>query len=240
MAHRTASIRWLGHSTFHVTSAAGTKVLFEAWVDSNPACPDDWKRLDEVDLVLVSHGHGDHVQDVAAIQQRSGALVAGAFDLMPWVIEQGVPEDRFVDFGKGGTIELAGVQFTMVDAKHGSSTPDGRYAGEPAGFVVEFEDGYCVYHAGDTCVFSDMALIGELYQPDIALLPIGGHYTMDPRQAAKAVELLGVREVLGMHYATFPPLAGRPADLRARVDDDVTVHELAPGESLQLSAAVAV
>jgi L-ascorbate metabolism protein UlaG (beta-lactamase superfamily) len=143
-----------------------------------------------------------------------------------------VPDEKLVAFNKGGTVEVADLKITMVHAQHSSSPPDGSYAGEPAGFVVELSDGYRIYHAGDTNVFGDMQLIGELYSPDLALLPIGGYYTMDPKEAAHAVKLLGVKEVVGMHYGTFPILAGRPSQLRELVDSSVTVHELEPGEVL--------
>lgn len=235
MASFEGTLTWLGHSTFLLETGSGTRVLLEGWVDHNPATPDNFKGdgLGHIDLILVTHGHGDHVGDSVAIQERTGATIAGMVELMGWLAANGADEAKLIDFNKGGTIEAAGLRVTMVDAKHSASAPDGSYAGEPAGFVIELENGYRIYHAGDTCVFGDMALIGELYAPDLALLPIGDHYTMDPRQAAKALELLGTKDVLGMHYGTFPPLVGRPAHLRELVATqlDVSVHELQPGES---------
>jgi L-ascorbate metabolism protein UlaG (beta-lactamase superfamily) len=153
-------------------------------------------------------------------------------ELMGWFGSKGIAQDKLIDFNKGGTIEVAGLRVTMVDAKHSSSAPDGTYVGEPAGFVVELENGYRIYFAGDTTVFGDMALIGELYAPDLALLPIGDHYTMGPREAAKALELLGTKDVIGMHWGTFPPLVGRPVQLRELVAPlGVSVHDLQPGET---------
>ena len=148
---------------------------------------------------------------------------------------------------KGGTVEAAGIGVTMTSADHsaGDWNPDGGvplYLGEPAGFVLTMEDGFRIYHAGDTAVFGDMRLIGELYRPHIALLPIGGHFTMGPREAALAVELLGVKHVVPIHYGTFPLLAGTPDQLRSELATrglgDVQVHVLAPGASLASEAAM--
>ncbi len=228
-----AGITWLGHSTFLIDTPGGKRVLVEAFLESNPSCPAEFHALDDVDLVLLTHGHADHVADAPALAGRSKATFAGMVELMEgWLPKQGVDQDRCIGFNKGGTLEAKGIKVTMVDAKHSSSGPDGSYTGEPAGFVIELEDGYRIYHAGDTCVFGDMALIGELYSPDLAILPIGGFYTMDPEQAAHAVRLLEVHDVLGMHYGTFPPLTGRPQHLRERVGDSVRVHELEPGAVL--------
>jgi L-ascorbate metabolism protein UlaG (beta-lactamase superfamily) len=234
MADRTPTITWLGHSTFLVESAAGTRILLEGFVESCPTCPEQLHGggLGDLDLILITHGHADHCADAAAHQQRTGAVMAGMVELMGWLGHNGADSSRLIDFNKGGSINVNGITVTMTDAAHSASAPDGSYAGEPAGFVVELEDGYRMYHAGDTAVFGDMRLIGDLYTPHLAMLPIGDHYTMDPRGAAKAVELLGVREVLGMHYGTFPPLTGRPSQLRELVGANVTVHELQPGETL--------
>lgn len=228
------TLTWVGHSTFLLQTARGTRVLLEGFVDSCPTTPARLKGdgLGDLDLILITHGHGDHVGDVVAHQKRTGAKVAGMVELMGWLAGTGIPDSALIDFNKGGTIEVAGLRVTMTDAKHSSTTPDGTYAGEPAGFVIELENGYRIYHAGDTCVFGDMALIGELYAPDLALLPIGDRYTMGPHQAAKALELLGSKDVIGMHWGTFPPLVGRPRQLRELVEaHGVTVHELQPGEA---------
>lgn len=228
-------LTWVGHGTFLLETGTGRRVLLDGYVDSCPTTPHELKgdALGDLDLILLTHGHVDHVADVGTHQQRTGAQVAGMVELMGWFKTQGVDPDRLVAFNKGGTVELAGLRITMTDARHSSTTPDGTYAGEPAGFVIELENGYRIYFAGDTSVFGDMALIGEMYEPDLALLPIGDHYTMGPVQAAKALELLGTRHVIGMHYGTFPPLVGRPSQLRELVATqlDVTVHELEPGES---------
>lgn len=235
------TLTWVGHSTFLLETGSGTRILLEAFVDSCPTTPEELKGdgLGGLDLVLLTHGHVDHVADVVAVQRRTGATVAGMVELMGWLGAQGVPDDKRIDFNKGGTIEFAGVRVTMVDAKHSASAPDGSYAGEPAGFVVELENGYRIYHAGDTTVFGDMALIRDLHEPDLALLPIGDHYTMGPRLAARALELLGCRHVIGMHWGTFPPLVGRPQELRELVGPlGVTVHDLQPGGSFSAAGAM--
>jgi L-ascorbate metabolism protein UlaG (beta-lactamase superfamily) len=236
------TLTWVGHSTFLLETGRGTRVLLEGFVDGCPTAPDELKAggVGALDLILISHGHGDHVGEVVEHQRRTGAQVAGMVELMGWLGGQGVPSDKLVDFNKGGTVELAGLRITMTDAKHSASAPDGSYAGEPAGFVIELENGYRIYFAGDTCVFGDMALIGELYAPDLAILPIGDHYTMGPLQAAKALELLGTKDVIGMHWGTFPPLVGRPKQLAELVAArGVRVHALQPGESFTGVAATA-
>jgi L-ascorbate metabolism protein UlaG (beta-lactamase superfamily) len=236
------TLTWVGHSTFLLETGRGTRVLLEGFVDGCPTTPEELKGDGLADVVAVPVREQDQVQVAETVehQRRTGAQVAGMVELMGWLDGQGVPKDKLVDFNKGGTVELAGLRVTMTDAKHSASAPDGSYAGEPAGFVIELENGYRIYFAGDTCVFGDMALIGELYAPDLAILPIGDHYTMGPVQAAKALELLRTRDVIGMHWGTFPPLVGRPQQLRELVAPlGVTVHDLQPGESFTGVAATA-
>ncbi|MGH2495425.1 MAG: metal-dependent hydrolase, partial [Ktedonobacteraceae bacterium] len=155
-------------------------------------------------------------------------------ELAGWLQSKGV--ENTIGFNKGGSINVDGIKVSMRHAIHSGSTEDGTYGGEPVGFVLEFENGFKLYHSGDTCAFSDMAIIGELYQPDVALLPIGDFYTMGPREAAIAVRMLGVKHVIPMHYGTFPALIGTPAALSDALHtlglQDVEVVELKPGQTI--------
>lgn len=232
------TVTWLGHSTFLFDSPGGKRVLLDPWIENNPKFPEAWKgRLTErLDVIALTHGHFDHITELVTIAQQVEAPILCIFDMVPWLTQQGLPEDRLIGFNLGGTVEAAGVKFTMTPAFHSSSNVDAAgniiYLGNPAGYVMEFEDGTVVYHSGDTCVFSDMRIIGELYAPDVAILPIGGWYTMDPKQAAYAVKLLGIKRVIPEHYGTFPILAGTPDDLRQKLTgQDVEVITLEPGQS---------
>jgi L-ascorbate metabolism protein UlaG (beta-lactamase superfamily) len=235
MALGRLAITWLGHSTFLIRTPGGRRVLFDPWLRDNPSCPDAWKRPVPVDLILVSHGHPDHIGDLLGVARASGAPVVAMYELCDWLERKGIV--RTLSMNKGGSLDVLGVRVTMTDARHSSGfVEDGRmvYMGEPAGFVVRLEDGTTLYYAGDTCLFGDMRLIGELYAPDIAFLPIGGRFTMDPRAAARACELLGVRQVVPMHWGTFPALSGTPDELGALVAlNGVQVLALKPGETAE-------
>jgi L-ascorbate metabolism protein UlaG (beta-lactamase superfamily) len=226
-------LTWLGHSAFRIKTPKGREILIDPFLEGNPSCPESWKRPQRVDLILVTHGHGDHLGDCVSLAKTHDAVVVGIYDLTSYLERQGVR--RTVGMNKGGTASVGDVQVTMVHALHSSSGPDGRYLGDPAGFVLRFDNDYVIYHAGDTAVFGDMRLIGELYRPELALLPIGDHFTMGPKEAARACELIGCRRVVPMHYGTFPVLSGTPAKLRERTQHlpDFEVVELRPGESLR-------
>jgi L-ascorbate metabolism protein UlaG (beta-lactamase superfamily) len=230
------SLTWLGHAAFRIDTEGGKTILVDPFLKNNPACPPALQSPARCDLILVTHAHGDHLGDTIPLAVRTGAHVVAIVELVQWLATKGVT--NATGMNKGGTYSFGEIAVTMVHALHSSSIADGRhalYGGEAAGFVVRLENGFRVYHAGDTCVFSDMALIGELYQPDLALLPIGDHYTMSPREAAKAVRLLGVQHVVPMHMGTFPVLTGTAGQLRELLADspEVTVHDLQPGESLR-------
>ena len=230
------SATWLGHGTFLLTSPGGRRILIDPWLEGNPSCPAACRAPGPVDLVLVTHGHSDHVTDAAAVAKASGATVVGIFEVCQWLAtRQGVTTTSGMN--KGGTQELCGIRITMVDARHSSSFMDDgvmTYLGEAAGYVLRFENGLSVYFAGDTALFGDMALIRELYAPSIAFLPIGDLYTMDPSAAAKATALLRVKTVIPMHYGTFPALTGRPERLRELVaPSGVEVLSPPPGETIR-------
>jgi len=226
------AITWFGHSTFLIRTPGGKRVLFDPWFVDNPACPAAMKKPPKADLVLVSHGHSDHMGDLLAVARDGGAPVVAVFD---WLGRKGI--SNLAPMNKGGSQEIAGLRITMTDARHSSGFIDNGqmvYMGEPAGYVVRLEDGRAIYFAGDTCLFGDMRLIGEMYAPEIAFLPIGDRFTMDPAAAARACEFLGVRQVVPMHWGTFPVLTGRPAELRKLVEPrGVQVLELKPGETAE-------
>lgn len=229
------TITWLGHATFKVVTGGGKTILIDPWVGGNPACPEREKVLSAVDLMLITHTHDDHVHDAIEIMQAFQPTIVSAPEAGRWLTSHGA--EKVKGMNKGGTQVFDDVKITMVSADHSCGLVDDGvpgYGGEPVGYVVELEDGFTFYHAGDTNVFGDMALIGELYSPDLALLPIGGHFTMGPVEAAKAVQLLKVPRVIGMHFGTMPILAGTPEQLRERLGDaaGVEIIALEPGESI--------
>jgi L-ascorbate metabolism protein UlaG (beta-lactamase superfamily) len=226
------SFTWLGHATFLMQSPGRKRILFDPWVNGNPSSPQSAKNIAGVDLILVTHGHSDHIGDVVPIARATGAQVVAPFELSLFFQKKGL--QNVTGMNPGGTLNALGIAVTMVQAFHSSSVEeDGgvTYAGVATGYVVRFEDGMTIYFAGDTALFGDMRLIGELYRPRIAFLPIGDHFTMGPEQAAKACELLGVEQIVPMHYGTFPVLTGTPAKLRECLTSRVQVLELRPGET---------
>jgi L-ascorbate metabolism protein UlaG (beta-lactamase superfamily) len=225
------SLTWLGHAAFRFDNGEGKRVYVDPWL-GNPRCPENEKEPERVDLIALTHGHDDHVGDTVDLVRRFSCPVAAQVELAAWLSRNGVEESLLTAFNKGGTVEHAGVKVSMTDAKHSSSCADGTYAGEAAGLVFE-ADSTKIYFAGDTCVFSDMELIGRVYQPDVAVLPIGGHYTMDPREAAVALELLDVKRCIPCHYGTFPVLTGTPDELR-KLAPGVEVLAVEPGETVTL------
>jgi L-ascorbate metabolism protein UlaG (beta-lactamase superfamily) len=228
------TITWLGHAAFRIQSPGGKVLYIDPWLE-NPRAPADARPVARADGVLVTHGHFDHLGNAVEIAQQTGAPVVGSWEVSVYLNGKGI--ENAIGMNKGGTVEVAGLAVTMVSADHSSGILEGDRVlngGEAAGYVVRFENGFTLYHAGDTNVFGDMKLIGELYRPDLALLPIGGHFTMGPREAAYAVRLLGVKAVLPMHYGTFPVLKGTPEELRTQLEGvDVEVVALAPGQTLR-------
>ena len=229
------SITWLGHSTFVIGLPGGQRIVTDPWL-GNPSCPPEMARpeaLGKVSLILVSHGHSDHLTDVASLSRATGAPVVCIFEVGLYLTDKGVQNVR--DMGKGGTQQVDGLSITMTNAIHSGSIVDGGrivYLGGAAGFVIRGPQVPTIYFAGDTALFSDMRMIGELYSPQIAFLPIGDHYTMGPDTAAIAARWLGVRQVVPMHWGTFPLLTGTPTALREHLGGSgIEVLELKPGET---------
>lgn len=228
-------LTWLGHGSFRLDSPGGKRIYLDPFLNGNPKCPESELEPERCDLIVVTHGHGDHTGDAVAIVQRFGCPLVALLELREWFTGQGVPDDGGAHApNKGGTVDVDGVKITLTDANHSSSTNDGTYAGEPCGIVLELEDGLKLYFAGDTNVFGDMALIARIYRPDVAILPIGDHFTMGPREAAVAVELLDVKRVVPCHYGTFGLLTGTPERLRELVAAGVEVLAPEPGGTIEL------
>ena len=225
------SVTWFGHSAFLLRAPGGKTVLIDPWLD-NPKAPAEAKAVAPVDLILVTHAHADHLGAAVEVSQRTGAKVISIHEISLYLQGQGVSDS--IGMNKGGTMTVDGIGVTMVDARH-SSAIDGKDivlpGGEAAGYIVTFENGFRVYHAGDTSVFGDMKIIADLYQPELAFLPIGGLYTMGPVEAAYACRLLKPKYVIGMHYGTFPALSGTPEALRAKLPAPAkkNILELKPG-----------
>ncbi|HOM98618.1 MAG TPA: metal-dependent hydrolase [Acidobacteriota bacterium] len=234
--HRDVRITYLGHATFLFRTPGGRFLLIDPWVETNPVCPEQAKKLPGLDTVLITHGHSDHLGDTVSLAKRFKPRIGCIFEIALWLGGQGV--ENVIGLNKGGTVHLNDIRATMVNAFHSSSIeqPDGSlaYGGEASGWIVEFENGFKIYHAGDTCLFGDMAWIGRKYRPEVAFLPIGDLYTMDPEQAAEACRLLEVPYVVPMHYGTFPALTGRPETLVELLKGSSTqVIILRPGESIE-------
>jgi len=226
-------ITWLGHATVLVTTAKGTNILIDPFIEQNPKYPKGFVLPEKIDFILLTHGHGDHITDVVPVAKKHGSKVVAIYELADYVKGKGVQET--IGMNLGGTVQLDDVAATMVEAKHSSGAQDEdgtHYVGVAAGYVLTVAGGPVLYHAGDTSVFSDMQLIKELYAPEVALLPIGGHFTMDPKQASLAVKYLAPKTVLPLHFGTFPPLTGTPEQLAALVGADVEVVRWTPGESI--------
>lgn len=236
---RGCRITWLGHAAFRVESPEGKVILIDPWL-GNPKAPADARAgLTRVDVVLVTHAHGDHLGDTLEIARQFQPEIPCVFELHLYLGGKGL--EKTLPMNKGGSQTVAGgIQITMVSADHSAGYQDEElapqralYGGEPCGFVVELENGFRFYHAGDTNLFGDMKLIGELYRPEVAMLPIGGLFTMGPREAAVAAKLIGAPHVIPMHYGTFPPLAGTPAELSKELaGSGIEVLALTPGATL--------
>ncbi|HLY94938.1 MAG TPA: metal-dependent hydrolase [Gaiellaceae bacterium] len=227
----TTTLTWLGHGTFRLDTESGKRVYIDPFLHGNPKCPENELEPERADIIALTHAHGDHLGDTVEIAQKHGSTVIAPVEFADWLqIKHKLT--NVLDPNKGGTVDVDGITFTLTHAQHSSSNNDLEYMGEPVGIVVG-ADGKRVYFAGDTNVFGDMQLIARLYDPQVVVLPIGGHYTMDPKEAALALELLGVKRCVPCHFGTFPPLKGTPDEL-AKLAPDVTIERIEPGESIAL------
>jgi L-ascorbate metabolism protein UlaG (beta-lactamase superfamily) len=228
-------LTWLGHAAFRFDTPSGKRVYIDPHLD-NRLCPEAEKEPERCDLIALTHGHDDHVGATVQLAQRFECPVIALLELRGYLSTKGLSQDMREAPNKGGTVDVDGIKITLTDANHSSSDfVDGQfvYLGEPAGLVIDVEGATTLYFAGDTNVFGDMQLIGRIYEPDVAILPIGDHFTMGPREAAVALELLGVKRCVPCHYGTFPILRGRPEELRALAPNvDVLAPE--PGETIEV------
>lgn len=219
--------QWLGHSAFRLESQSGKIIYIDPFLKDNPSTPDEWKTVDEADYVLLTHGHEDHVGDTVEIAKNTGCKVVGIVELVGLLQEEGLPEDQAVGFNKGGTVHFEDFSVTLVSANH-SASYKGKYAGDPGGLILSFEDDICVYHMGDTNIFSDLELYGELYRPHVVLAPIGDHFTMGHEEAAYAVDMINAEIAVPIHYGTWPPLVGDPDTFKEILEDLSETEVLIP------------
>ncbi len=200
---------WLGHSAVKLISPKGNIIYIDPFLSQNPSTPEELKSVEKADFILLTHGHEDHVGDTIEIAKNTGAKVIGIVELMGLLAKEGLSDDQSVAFNKGGTVHFDDFSVTMVSANHSSSFK-GQYAGDPAGLIISFEDDICVYHMGDTNIFADLELYGELYDPHLVFAPIGDHFTMGPEEAAYAIEMIDPDIAVPIHYNTWPPIEADP------------------------------
>jgi len=229
------TVTWLGHATVLIGTPKGVSILIDPFITGNPKYPKGYKLPDKIDLVLATHGHGDHIADLVEVATRHHSTVVGMPEVVVWAQSKGVKNG--VGMNLGGTWHYEDAAISMVEAKHSSGIVDGEqkiYGGEAAGYVLTIENGPVLYHAGDTALFSDMQLIRDLYQPQLGMLPIGDHYTMGPKAAALAAKYLGLKSILPIHYGTFPVLTGTTEELKKHLEGSgIEVKAIGPGESIR-------
>jgi L-ascorbate metabolism protein UlaG (beta-lactamase superfamily) len=239
---RGNKLTWLGHAAFKIETPRGKVILVDPWILTNPMCPEKDKKFERIDTMLVTHGHFDHIADAVELGKKFKPQIVGIYELCAWLESKGVSGTNSMN--KGGTQKVGEIEVTMVNALHSCGIKDGDqiiYGGEACGYIIRLPGGLTIYHAGDTAVFGDMKIIADLYAPDLAMLPVGDHFTMGPREAALAIRMLNVRHVIPMHFGTFPSLTGNPEQLRELTRDinGLEIHILKAGESLGDSSAKA-
>jgi L-ascorbate metabolism protein UlaG (beta-lactamase superfamily) len=232
---RGNKLTWLGHSAFRITTPADNVILIDPWIQTNPMTPEPLKNVERVDTMLITHGHFDHIADAVDLAKKFKPRIVAIHETCGWLESKGVANTSGMN--KGGTQTVGEIEVTMVNAIHSCGIQDGDkivYGGEACGYIIRLPGGLTIYHAGDTAVFGDMKIIGELYAPTVAMLPIGDHYTMGPREAALAIRLLNVKHVIPMHYGTFPALTGRPDSLQDLTRDvpSLEYHVMKPGDTI--------
>ena len=225
-------ITWLGHSVF--LFEAEKKLLIDPFISGNPLAPCSPEELNP-DIIAVTHGHRDHLGDTIEIGKRTGCRIISVHEVANYIKSKGVFAEGM---GKGGTINVEDIKLTMTEALHSSSIDASGFSfdgGSPAGFIIRIND-HSIYHAGDTGVFGDMQLIGELYEPELALLPIGDKFTMGIKEATKAVELIQPKIVIPMHYNTFDVIIQNPLEFKQAVESktNTEVIIMQPGQSIEL------
>ena len=227
------TLTWLGHASFRIDTPGGKRIYVDPFLSGNPKCPEGEQSPERVDIIAITHGHGDHVGDAVQLAKKFGPEIVCMVELKGWLGKQGAPVGELPGINKGGSQVVDGIRFTLTNAFHSSSSDDGAYLGEACGIVIELENGFTIYFAGDTCVFGDMQLIARLYKPTVAVLPIGDWFTMGPQEAAVALELLGTKRCVPCHYGTFPVLTGTPDELR-QAASGVELHVVDPGGAIRL------
>lgn len=229
-------ITYFGHSTFKIKSPEGKIVFIDPWIIENPSCPEHLHDVDGVNIIAVTHGHFDHIGDVRPLADKFKPSIVANWEICDWLGSKGV--ENCCPMNKGGNQSIDGIKFTMTHAQHSSGIKDDDgstiYGGEPGGFIIQFENGFRIYHAGDTNIFSDMKLIAEIYKPELIMIPIGDLFTMSPLEASYACRFINPKYVIPMHYSTFPPLIGTPEQLRelTRDIDEMEILALSPGETI--------
>jgi L-ascorbate metabolism protein UlaG (beta-lactamase superfamily) len=228
------SITWLGHATVLIQTPKGTNLLIDPFIGQNPKYPKSYTLPEKIHYVLLTHGHGDHISDAVPVALKHGSTVVAIYELAAYIGIKGVKDA--IGMNLGGTTQLEDVAVTMVEATHSAAAQDEQgthYVGVATGFVLSVKEGPVLYHAGDTNVFGDMKLISQLYHPEVAMLPIGGFYTMGPKEAAMAARLIEPDMILPIHWGTFPALTGTPKELAEQLGTGIEVKQWNPGDTVK-------